>query len=189
MIAPRVASHGPSEYLIPGADGRSVFTFSKGIIADPKVFRRFPRPGLRPAGGANVPVARPGLLPEPPGRGLDLDPPGDDNARLLNITSLDEMVGLPGTDRSVVSDRIGVEKRFHLVPAASLLVTIPTTNDRLVLRRLDIGESLARLPGESLLVTSPPVVAAKAGQAFRHRIAVLSGAAGSPGRWIAARRA
>jgi len=173
-IAPRVASHGPSEYLIPGADGRSLFTFSKGVIADP-------RSAEGPPAQTYVPPEEP-VFPSPdPVYSLSLRGGGSisirlarDNARLLNITGLDEMVGLPGTDRSVVSDRIGVEKRFHLVPAASLLVTIPTTNDRLVLRRLDIGESLARLPGEFLLVTSPPVVAAKAGQVFRHRIAVLS---------------
>jgi hypothetical protein len=84
------------------------------------------------------------------------------------------MVGIPGPDESLVVDRITAEKRFHLVPAARLLVTIPTTNDRLVLRRLDIGESLARLPGGFLFVTSPPILTARAGQPLRHRIEVMS---------------
>jgi len=97
-----------------------------------------------------------------------------DNTRLLTITGLDEMIGIPGPDQSLATDRISVEKRFHLVPAAKLLVTIPTTNDRLVLRRLDIGESLAGVPVEFLFVTSPPVLTAKAGQPLRHRIDVLS---------------
>jgi hypothetical protein len=44
----------------------------------------------------------------------------------------------------------------------------------LVLRRLDIGQSLKRLPGDFLVVTSPPVLAAKAGELFQHRIGVLS---------------
>jgi S1-C subfamily serine protease len=162
------------EYLIPGADGTSLFTFSKGIIADP-------RSADGPANQGYVPPEEP-MFPSPdPVYCLSLRGGGSisirlaaDNARLLNVTGLDEMLGLPGTDRSLVSDRIGVEKRFHLVPAANLLVTIPTSNDRLVLRRLDIGESLARLPGEFLFVTSPPILAAKAGQPLRRRIVVQS---------------
>ena len=36
----------------------------------------------------------------------------------------------------------GLDKRFHLVPAARLLITIPHTNDKLVLRRLDIEKAI-----------------------------------------------
>lgn len=31
-----------------------------------------------------------------------------------------------------------LDKRYHLVPQAGLLITIPTDNDRLVLRQIDL---------------------------------------------------
>jgi hypothetical protein len=40
------------------------------------------------------------------------------------------------------------EKRFHLVPAAKLLITIPWSNDRLVLRRVDIERFVSRSEGQ-----------------------------------------
>ena len=39
----------------------------------------------------------------------------------------------------IISD-FTIDKRFHLVPAAGLLITIPVTDDRLVLRRIDLSE-------------------------------------------------
>jgi WD40 repeat protein len=174
-IAPRSARGYPIGYLIPGADSRAVFTFRHGILPDPR------SPGDIHPGVPYVPPEEP-MFPSPePVYSLSLRGGGSisirltrDNTRLLNITGLDEMVGLPGPDQSLVHDRISVEKRFHLVPAAKLLVTIPRSNDRLVLRRLDIVESLALLPVEYLFVTSPPMVTAKADQKLRHRIAVQS---------------
>jgi len=161
-------------YLIPGADGKTVFTVRNGIITDPRSSQdAFLDPSARP---------QEPMFPSPdPVYSLSLRGGGSiwlrlarDNTPVLTITGLDEMIGIPGPDQSLATDRISVEKRFHLVPAAKLLVTIPTTNDRLVLRRLDIGESLAGVPVEFLFVTSPPVLTAKAGQPLRHRIDVLS---------------
>jgi S1-C subfamily serine protease len=171
-------------YLIPGVDGKSVFTSRSGIITEPK----FPHAALTEPKSPRdlltqtyVPPDEP-MFPSPdPAYSLSLRGGGSiairltrDNSPLLTITGLAEMVGLTGRDESLIYDRISVEKRFHLVPAARLLVTIPTSNDRLVLRRLDIGDSLARLPGDFLFATSPPALTAKAGQPFRHRIDVLS---------------
>jgi len=165
---------GRINYLIPGTDGKTVFTSHAGIITD------LISPGNVLA-SSNMRPFDP-MFPSPDAvYSLILRGAGSiwlrlalDNTRLLTITDLEEMVGIPGPDQSLATDRISVEKRFHLVPAAKLLVTIPTTNDRLVLRRLDIGESLARLPVEFLFVTSPPVLTAKAGQPLRHRIDVMS---------------
>ena len=36
-----------------------------------------------------------------------------------------------------------IDKRFHFIPAANLLVTVPPSNDRLVLRRLCLDEGIA----------------------------------------------
>ena len=65
-------------------------------------------------------------------------------ARLLTVGGLSEMADAPAEDRRPDGTRIisdfTIDKRFHLVPAAGLLITIPVTNDRLVLRRIDLGE-------------------------------------------------
>jgi hypothetical protein len=57
--------------------------------------------------------------------------PGD-GTRLLTVRELDEMGGA-GINESSIQDDFTVAKRFHLVPAAYLLITIPFTNDRIVL--------------------------------------------------------
>ena len=67
-----------------------------------------------------------------------------------------------------------IDRRFHWVPSANLLITIPPSNDRLVLRRLDMAKTLEQHGGDYLLVTSPATLAADAGQMFRHQIAVKS---------------
>jgi hypothetical protein len=63
---------------------------------------------------------------------------------LLSIGGLSEMADAPAEDRRPDGTRIisdfTIDKRFHLVPAAGLLITIPVTNDRLVLRRIDLSE-------------------------------------------------
>jgi hypothetical protein len=71
-----------------------------------------------------------------------------------------------------------VEKRFHLVPAANLLITIPFTNDRLVLRRLDIGKALDQLGGNYLIVTTPSNLYAGAGKMLVHQIEARAKAGG-----------
>ncbi len=45
-----------------------------------------------------------------------------------------------------------IEKRFHLVPQAGLLITIPNSNDRLVLRRLDLDDALTQAAKDYLAV-------------------------------------
>jgi hypothetical protein len=66
------------------------------------------------------------------------------------------------------------EKRFHLVPAAHLLVTIPPTNDRLVLRRLDLEAALDQLGGDYLIVAPPPALTASPGQTLEYVIMARS---------------
>ncbi len=161
-------------YVIPGADGRTVFTSRTGIITDRKFAENVPSRAYIPQEAPVFPSPDPAYYLSLQGGGSISLHVARDSTRLLTVTALEEMVGIPGIDQSLVYDRISVEKRFHLVPAAKLLVTIPTTNDRLVLRRVDISETLARLPGEFLFVTSPAVVGAKAGQPFQHQIDVMS---------------
>ena len=82
-------------------------------------------------------------------------------------------------NESWLKDDFTVDKRFHLIPAANLLVTIPFSNDRLVLRRLDLGNSIERFAGDRLVVTSSPVVHVQAGKAVQHQIEARSKAGGT----------
>ena len=75
-----------------------------------------------------------------------------------------------GDNESSIQGDFTVEKRFHLVPAANLLITIPFTNDRLVLRTLDIGKALDELGGDYFFVTSPSNLHTKADKAVHHQI-------------------
>src|SRR5262249_2190342 len=97
--------------------------------------------------------------------------------RLFTITGLDEMGG-SSPDEAWLQHDLTVDKRFHLVPAANLLLTIPYSNDRLVLRRLDIGKVLDRSGGDYLLVASPSRLTAEAGQPLVHQIEVRAKAGG-----------
>ena len=95
-----------------------------------------------------------------------------DGTRLLTVHGLVEMAGLDRNDLFIESD-FTVDKRFHLVPAAHLLITIPPSNDRLVLRRLDVEEALGRA-GDFLVVAALPALAVTPGQKLEHQIVARS---------------
>jgi WD40 repeat protein len=65
------------------------------------------------------------------------------------------------------------DKRYHLIPAAKLLITVPASNDRLVLRRIDLDEARRRF-GALLYVTSPSVIHAAIGKELIHKFDVVA---------------
>ena len=54
----------------------------------------------------------------------------------MSLPVLDEMSGV-GAEQWIKHD-FTIDKRYHLIPQAKLLITIPLSNDRLVLRRIDL---------------------------------------------------
>jgi hypothetical protein len=78
------------------------------------------------------------------------------------LVSLDDV----GAVRTAGS--LPLDKRFHLIPDARLLVSIPASKDRLVLRRLDLEQALAKLRFAFVVITSRPPTAAKKGTLFRY---------------------
>ena len=100
-----------------------------------------------------------------------------DGARLLSLRHCDEMGGTRPNESSIEDD-FTVEKRFHFVPSANLLVTIPFTNDRLVLRSVDVGKALDNLGSDFFFVTTPARLYAQAGKPFEHQIDGRSKAGG-----------
>jgi hypothetical protein len=96
-----------------------------------------------------------------------------DGSRLFTIHGLDEMA-LSVKMSDWFHDDLTIEKRFHFVPAAKLLITVPPSNDRLVLRHLDVDAILDRAGGEQLSILSPPTLTASAGHVLEHRIIARS---------------
>jgi S1-C subfamily serine protease len=86
---------------------------------------------------------------------------------VVSLDDLDEMTLRPAT---IKSNDLTLDKRFHFVPAAGLLITVPESNDRLVLRHVDILDRLRRAGTDFLLVTSKPPASAVRGQLYRYRV-------------------
>jgi len=112
-------------------------------------------------------------LTTPPGAVTASVHAAGDGSRLLTVYGLDEMA-LQLKMSAWFHDDLTIDKRFHFVPAAHLLITIPPSNDRLVLRHLDVDEVLDRAGGEQLIILSPPTLTASAGNKIAHRIIARS---------------
>lgn len=178
--------------LFPGPDGRTVFTGS-GVRIDPEGRPIGPAPAQEGLG------ARPMLTPTTdPAFFLSIDglpsaafypnghlsaPPkpvtvavhsASDGSPLLTVHGLDEMTA-SGTPEDWYRDDFTAEKRFHLIPAAHMLVTIPPSNNCLVLRGLEIDRARSGTsPPDRLTVVSLPTLTASAGRPLVHRIEARS---------------
>jgi hypothetical protein len=191
-------------FASPGADGVTIFTgvlgrldaFGKpvGGPSHPSSTRNWDinRPweyrgwdGKSPWELLTVPTADPAyylvLEQAPFWRYRSYDPTGavtaslhssGDATRLLTIPALAEMTGFKVEDW--YSGRLGVDNRFHYVPAARLLITIPPTNDRLVLRRVETEPAIAQTG--AIVVLSQPLVNAVAGRPLHMRVIAKSSA-------------
>jgi Trypsin-like peptidase domain len=182
-------------HLIPGGDGLTVFSGRMGRLdVDGNVLDREaekrtvpPEPSI-PSCDAAYYLRISGLVwTDPAGRQGPTAASGgvrasvhdaESGTRLLTVVGLSEMADLVPEDRRPDYSRLitdfTIEKRFHLIPAAGLLITIPAANDRLVLRRLNLEEALGRAGDDYLIVTSTRVLAAKVGQKLEHQIVARS---------------
>jgi hypothetical protein len=147
--------------IAPGPDGQTVFTGRAGRLdmdgnplghdePKPPVPHEQTLPSSDPAYYLSIsglvgtaPVSRQGPTSSSGGVKTSIHATSS-GARLLTVGGLSEMADAPAEDRRTDGTRIisdfTIDKRFHLVPAAGLLITIPVANDRLVLRRIDLGE-------------------------------------------------
>jgi hypothetical protein len=180
--------HAHAGYLLPGADGRTLFT-GIGLHGMDSL-----KPLSKDAGRrhAVLPAAS-GIfyvrLIVNPGAGrtdVQVALLGDDRT-LIELVDVDGMgpgpskpggYGGPPPDPFGLSDidrwRFGPDKRFHFLPEAKLIVVIPPTNDRLVLYPFDAEAALERSGRDYLVVTSQPPVSARKGSAYEYAIQVRS---------------
>ena len=98
--------------------------------------------------------------------------------RLLTLPEFEEMA-IAGHNESSIPHDFTVEKRFHFIPAANLLITIPFTDDRAGRCAGSTSATpLQQLGGDYFLITSPPILFAEAGKAIEHQIEGRSKAGG-----------
>ncbi len=140
-----IYNHEGLDHLAPGPDGHTVYTGQRGPLdSEGKPVGRAERlPGSSPVPERTVPSPDPAFYltingPRTPTRGGVVQTGSvsasvhlaGSGTRLLTALGLDEMAGA-GPNESWLQDDFSVEKRFHLVPAADLLITVPPANDRL----------------------------------------------------------
>jgi hypothetical protein len=158
--------HDSAGHVTPGPDGRVVHTGRGLYTAELK-----PRKEENDAGAAYcVPAAHGPLY-------LSLSPGRRDSVAVHMTGHAGPLARLPGVDAfEGVGDReaFSLDRRYHLIPEARLLVTIPATADRLVLYRFDLMEVLTKADVDYLLVTSQPPLVARKGETYRYQLAVLS---------------
>jgi hypothetical protein len=84
---------------------------------------------------------------------------------------------IPGNDFPLPGgpdDRLGVDRRYHLIPAADTLVTIPSSDDRFVLRRLRLQLALLNSDVQYVYFSSVPREPARPGQRYTGRVVVTA---------------
>jgi hypothetical protein len=90
------------------------------------------------------------------------------------VVTLDDLNPMVLDVRAIERTDLTIDKRFHYLPAARLLITIPGSNDRLVLRHVDVRDRLRRSGRDYLLVTTRAPATAVRGRAYRYPLGVES---------------
>jgi hypothetical protein len=184
-----IYNHDGFDHLAPGPDGLTVYTGRGGPLnaegkpvrasdSRPPTSSELTVPSSDPAYYLSVRGLSDNRSPNQPAGAVTVSVhEANDGTRLLTARDLGEMSGM-GNNEAWIPDDFTVEKRFHFVPAARLLVTIPPTNDQLVLRRLDIDKALDQLGVDALTVTTPSNLHAKVGRLLQHQIEARSKSGG-----------
>jgi hypothetical protein len=175
-------------HLIPGQDGRTVFTGSgsrldlQGQPAESKPeVKTPPRPGQPPAAPARLlPSAEPAYYMAVGGLGTK-PPPGAGSQvtiefRAIGFDGAITSVELPWeVSTSASTPRPEDDQRFHWAPAADLLVVIPPSDDRLLLRRVRLDEALTRPGRDYLYLASPRAMDVEIGRPWSRKLEARSG--------------
>ena len=157
-IARSRQAHSGNGYVVPGTKGQVLFT-SQGMLTHlewPNQNKLYPGADVNgryvPAhysdyylylGAAPMPQNRnPTATPQNPSptRGVEIHKLGVDKP----LVRLDD-IEVPSEDARQNTTDFTLDKRFHLIPQAKLLIVIPPSNDRLILHRVDLEEALNRI--------------------------------------------
>jgi hypothetical protein len=147
-IARSTYSHSGNGHVIPGANGKVLFT-SQGLfttIGFPNQNTAYP--GSEP-NGRYVPAhhgdyylylgAGATFQNRNPPRAFAIHKLGVEKP-LLQLADIE----VPTTEDTANKTDFTLDKRFHLIPQAKVLIVLPPSNDRLVLHRVDLEEALSK---------------------------------------------
>jgi hypothetical protein len=143
-------SHSSNGHVIPGPranvlfTGMGMFTALGQIPNQSKTY-----PGTSPT-GRYLPAYDPdyylylGVAPtfqnRNPPRVFEIHKFGVDGP-VLRLSNIE----MPATNDMASRDDFTLDKRFHFLPQAKVLIVIPSSNDRLVLHRVDVEEALKKM--------------------------------------------
>ncbi len=105
-----------------------------------------------------------------PGKGLTVHVMGDSRviASLPHVSEVHD--DLDHWGRSALT----VDKRFHFIPDAKVIVVLPGSNDKLILHRFDMDAALNNANFDYLFVASTPPTSARKGELMTHVLNVKS---------------
>jgi serine protease Do len=159
-------------HVVPGPDGRAVYTFRGMFTREATPFGNTTAPCLPAHQGIYslrvAQLANPFNIDGGRGNRIAVHMLGDDQP-LAQVTR-ELLFGVDLWDRSAMTP----DKRIHFIPSAKVFVVIPGTNDRLVLHRFDADEVLERSGVDYLFVTSLPPAFARKGSTYRYPLTVKS---------------
>ncbi len=171
--------HTSTHYVVPGADGKLLYTGIGRFSADLKSLEE---PGhavaMVPAFGGEYYLS----IKFPQGEGPVV---WNQQPTEQNVTVGFHLVGEGRTlatlsDISLVPPQpysrqdLSFDQRLFFLPAAKMLVCIPQSDDRLLLRRFDIETAMERSGIDYLFVTSQPPTRAFKGSNFHYQIKTKS---------------
>lgn len=151
-IARSVYSHTGNGHVIPGPKGKVLFTglgmFSR--IGFPNLNANYPG---SEANGRYVPGhhgdyylylgAAPTFNNRNPPRAFAIHKLGVDKP-ILSLSDID----VPNAEPGSMKTDFTLDKRFHLIPEAKVLIVIPPSNDKLILHRVDVEEAFRKMKEE-----------------------------------------
>lgn len=178
--------HTSAGHVVPGPDGKHVFTGS-GVYTD--VLRKL-QAGPERSPEANfscVPALHPGyyLRIPPGGQRYGYDESGERGRPMTGsiyllgndrpLVSLPEMPEMRGAaNEAWARNDFTLDKRYLFLPASNLLATIPYTNDKVVLRTFDVVKAMDEAGIDYLFVASAPPLTAAKGSAYAYTIKAQS---------------
>jgi serine protease Do len=141
-------SHSSNGHVIPGRGGKALFTGMGAFSSIGMINANKLQAGADP-NGRYVPAhhgdyylylgAAPSFANKNPGRTFEVHKSGLEKP-VLRLSGIE----VPSTNETSIKTDFTLDKRFHLVPEAQLLVVIPPSNDQLLLYRVNLAEALAK---------------------------------------------
>lgn len=164
--------HDSAGHIIPGPDGKTIFTARGLYTTELKSIGQSGREQTQsftlPASHGNYYLTLRFDQNQKPSAAVHLI---GDSRPLITLTNVELPEGLNQWGQG---DGLSADKRIHFLPEAKLIVTLPASNDKLVLHRFDVEQALEKSGIDYLYVASQPPPTARKGETYSYQLAVKS---------------